>query len=116
MTHCRPLGEARANLLAACVLDPGVIGQTQPPSPSLSPPLPPPCTLSSLLPPSIHTLNEGCNAENALAFNNQEAFSSQQLLSFEGCLLIFYTDVVLRFTYSLILRYSILLKRNLQIA
>lgn len=41
MTHCRPLGEARANLLAACVLDPGVIGQTQPPvSLSLLLPLP----------------------------------------------------------------------------
>lgn len=60
-------------------------------SPSLPlPSSPPPSTLSSLSPPpalhpSIRTLNEGCNAENALAFNNQEAFSSQQLLSSQGC-------------------------------
>lgn len=37
MTHCRPLGEVRANLIAACVLGPGVIGKTQSLSPSLTP-------------------------------------------------------------------------------
>lgn len=54
----------------------------------------PPSTLSSLSPPTtttIRTLNEGCDAENALAFNNQEAFSSQQLLSSQGCLPISHT-------------------------
>lgn len=59
----------------------------------------PPPTPLNLPPPershSIRTLNEGCNAENTLAFNNQGAFSSQQLLSSQGCLPISHIVCVL---------------------
>lgn len=68
---------------------------------SLSHPLllPVPSHHPSRSPPSIRTLNEGCNAENALAFNNQEAFSSQQLLSSQGCLPISHTICVFFFFF-----------------